>query len=106
VALLRGNWLNPDDQLSRSSLERVRYCITEHSLVRESVADIPLQQQAYVNRVTLLSGITQFRLRFAENGRWTDGWHSGMQLPEAIEITLDHPSLGSVSRIMLTGGRR
>lgn len=104
IAFLRGNWLNPEERLSRSSLERVRYRISAGSLVRQSVADSPLQQPDYVNSVTLLTGITTFRIRFWQGQEWGNSWNSGLQPPEAIEVTFGHNSLGEVRRVILGGG--
>lgn len=93
--LLRRNWLNPHGILPRTSLEPVRWAMSEEKGLQrysENMATTYLSHQ--------FSRINGLSLRYWSNGQWRDGWFAYYTLPEAIEITLTVAEYGQLVRII------
>lgn len=90
--LTRRNWLNPT-QAARSSLQEVAWHFVNGRLTRTNLSE---------NRITAsFDGILSVRLRFLSNNVWKTQWENTVELPQAIEITLDVIALGEVQRVFL-----
>lgn len=90
--LTRRNWLNPT-QAARSSLQEVAWHFVNGRLTRTNLSE---------NRITAsFDGILSVRLRFLSNNAWKTQWENTVELPQAIEITLDVIALGEVQRVFL-----
>lgn len=102
IELVHRHWANPGAMLARSSLERVKYRLRAGQLERLSfpTPDAPLSQARIV---PILHGVERFQLRFAQAGRWQEGWYASSVLPQAIEVSVELPKYGSLRRIILLG---
>ena len=104
LQLTRGGWSNPAGRL-RSSLQRVGYAYEDRQLVRYSWAVLDRAQDSEPQRQPLMDDIEEMTIRFlAANNEWDERWPNplapgdgvaaGMELPRAVEITLDHEKFG------------
>ncbi len=96
-----------------SSLERVRYTLSEEKLQRHSapVAD-PVAQTPWRTQ-TLLEGVRELRLRYYDGREWFDQWPPLSRasadapvatLPRALSVELELEGWESVSLQVLVGG--
>ncbi|VEA63452.1 PilD-dependent protein pddD [Serratia plymuthica] len=99
VMMIRNYWHNPGARLPRSTLERVEYRFQEGLLERLSSPALNSPAVA-ARKVTLLSDVLQFQLRFYYQGEWLAAWHASTWLPQAVEITVATRSFGTVRRIV------
>jgi len=86
--------------LVRSSLQRVRYTLTDKTLKRLSWKIVD-HLDAEPSSMTLLDHVESFSLRFlGKNGTWKENWGSKTQLPKAVELTLVHEKWGEIKRLI------
>lgn len=107
AVFVRNGWINPGSLLPRSELERIAYRLKEGQLQRMSYRypDPPAGSEPLVS--TLLTGVSEFKLRFYLDEQWVDRWESVQDLPEGVEITLELDGYGRIQRLfMLTVGGR
>lgn len=102
LELVRLHWANPGALLARSSLERVRYRLQEGQLQRLSYPT-PDAELSLARIVPVMQGVSHFQLRFWQGGAWVQGWYASSLLPQAIEITVEHPAVGRLRRIIRLG---
>lgn len=90
---------NPIAQ-ARSSLQRVRYDLEDKVLIRKSwalVDHIDLEPTS----MKLLKDVVSLELRLLDkNKEWQDNWKLPKEVPEAIEITIDHTHWGKIKRLI------
>lgn len=97
LELTRGGWRNPAEQ-PRSTLQRVAYGIRDKELLRSTWLSLDRAPDATPQEQTLLSGVTEMRLRFLDiSNVWQGGWPpagtgtAGTAVnppPRAIEVVL------------------
>ncbi|CAI1926422.1 PilD-dependent protein pddD [Serratia quinivorans] len=100
LTLTHRNWLNPGAYLNRSTLERVDWFIDPSGLVRHSQSRFSGEHYQQTRRNLSFPHIRTFNLRFLSKGRWFDQWNAGFTLPQAIEITVQTQSYGTLQRII------
>ncbi|MGK0270933.1 MAG: general secretion pathway protein J [Cocleimonas sp.] len=90
---------NPIAQV-RSSLQRVRYDLEEKVLIRKSwalVDHINLEPTS----MKLLNDVESLELRLLDkNDEWQDNWKQIKEIPQAVEITIDHTNWGKIKRLI------
>lgn len=90
---------NPIAQV-RSSLQRVRYDLEEKVLIRKSwalVDHINLEPTS----MKLLNDVESLKLRLLDkNNEWQDNWKQLKEIPQAVEITIDHTNWGKIKRLI------
>jgi len=91
---------NPLD-LTRSSLQRVRYVLVDKKLSRWSWKLFDRRLEDFEpTKMQLLDNVESFKLRFwAKNGAWKEVWSSN-ERPLAVELTLEHKHWGKIKRII------
>lgn len=92
------------DPLLAQGGQRIEYRMQEGKLemVLWPAFDLPPETAPEV--LTLLEGVSGFRLRFASQGRWLDRWPEGQDLaalPRAVEITLRAEGGEDLQRIVV-----
>lgn len=111
LMLTRQGWRNPLG-LRRSELQRVAWEFTGDELRRRYWPTVDQGQEDNSEDVVLLSGVTEFELRFMDGqGNWHDQWpldedmaslspgaRPELPLPRGIEITLTHERFGTLTR--------
>ncbi|MCL6268744.1 type II secretion system minor pseudopilin GspJ [Sansalvadorimonas sp. 2012CJ34-2] len=92
LIFVRDGWLNPENRLPRSELQRVYYRLKDGALERgyDRVLDVPAGTDPVY--MPLLTGVTNLKFRFyyPGQGRWLDrleeeSWPEGL----AVALTLD-----------------
>ncbi|WP_375055057.1 type II secretion system minor pseudopilin GspJ [Zobellella sp. DQSA1] len=101
ASFTRSGWHNPLGLLHRSELQSVAYRLRHHRLERLSYRHVDPVVGEEPRITPVLQDVTAFRLRFFSRGGWHDRWDHASQLPRAVEVTLELPDLGEVSRLFL-----
>lgn len=114
VELIHGGWRSPV-QTGRSSLERVRYRLKDHDLLRATWRVLDLPQEAEPTESVLLHDVQEMRWRFLDSGRrWQTEWpqdnlQGGAQAsraaappPLAVELTLVSKDWGEIRLLFRT----
>ena len=97
IEFTRAGNSNPTDTV-RSSLQRVRYDLQEKKFIRMSW-NLVDHIDADPVVMPLLNEVNSFELRFLNKKKtWDENWSSDKELPEAIELTLDHEKWGEIIR--------
>lgn len=113
----RGGWRNPLGR-PRSTLQRVAYRLEEDGLVRYSWLVLDQAQDSKPIRTVLIENVDRITIRYMTAGReWVTTWppldirrnqqqaqSSDTRLPQAIEIGLDLPDYGRITRLYPVGG--
>ena len=85
--------------LVRSSLQRVRYHLQDKKLVRMSwnlVDHIDAEPIA----MSLLEDVESLSFKFLNNNNsWKENWNSAVEIPKAVELTLEHKNWGKIVRL-------
>ncbi|HIO97182.1 MAG TPA: type II secretion system protein GspJ [Leucothrix sp.] len=91
---------NPMD-LTRSTLQRVRYELDDKKLIRLSW-NLVDHLDAEPVKMTLLEDVDSFTLRMLSiDGAWKDNWGAkAKNLPKAVELMLEHKYWGKIKRII------
>ena len=91
---------NPMD-LTRSTLQRVRYILDDKKLIRLSW-NLVDHLDAEPVKITLLENVDGFTLRMlSTKGAWQDNWGGkSKSLPKAVELTLEHKYWGKIKRLI------
>ncbi|MCH8686342.1 type II secretion system minor pseudopilin GspJ [Pedomonas mirosovicensis] len=108
LRFVRGGWQNPGDAEPRSALQAVRYELEEGRLLRVSRTYLdPASDEGAARRV-VLSGISDFRVRFFVGGYWQDlslvRAAGGQSIPSVVEIDATLEGLGPVRQLFLVRG--
>lgn len=104
LSLTRTGWDDPSNLRPRPELQRVTYLTREGELIRrtrpylDAAPDTPSQDQV------LLSDLTDVSVGFHDGDAWRDGAEDA-ELPQAVRIAFDHPTLGPVRNDFLAGPR-
>ncbi|MGL5030178.1 MAG: type II secretion system minor pseudopilin GspJ [Aeromonas sp.] len=103
MAFMRSGWLNPDDMLPRSHLQRVGWRLNDQQLERLSslYPDPVIGAQPRIQPV--LTGVLAFRLYFFDQGNWQEAWLSRSRLPYGLAVELDLADYGTLRRQFLIG---
>lgn len=108
LVFTRGGWSNPLADV-RSTEERVAYQLDKHQLLRLSWPELDVPAQTDPVKQVLLTGVTQFDLRFMDdNGNWQNQWPPlntntaayVARLPRAVEIDITVKDIGRITRIV------
>ena len=85
--------------LVRSSLQRIRYVVDENKFTRLSW-NIVDHIDAEPVSMLLLDNVESLTFRFLDNkNNWQETWSSTVQIPKAIELTLEHKTWGKIMRL-------
>ena len=115
VAFTRGGWSNPVGS-QRSTLERVRYVLSDGVLYREHWNVLDAQLQPDPVRRTLLAGVQDFQVSYMDDSRtWQESWppqatastngeRQWRARPIAIRVTLVLQDWGELVRIVEVAG--
>ncbi len=115
VAFTRGGWSNPVGS-QRSTLERVRYVLSEGVLYREYWLVLDPQLQPDPVRRTMLDGVQDFQVSYMDDSRtWQDSWppqatatitgeRQWRARPIAIRVTLVLKDWGTLIRVVEVAG--
>lgn len=101
VLFTRSGWFNPDARLRRSELQRLGWRLKGKQLERVTWLypdNVPGTEPGHA---VILKSVQQFRVRYYRNGRWLTQWTAVRELPDAVEVTLDLPDYGPVTRRFL-----
>ncbi len=106
VEFTRGGWNNPARR-RRSTLQRVAYALEEGELIRHSWQMLDRTDERPTRSQVLLEEVTAFELRFLDAQRnWSREWpplgadrDKPVQLPLAVEVTLELPGWGRIQRL-------
>ncbi|MEW7314793.1 type II secretion system minor pseudopilin GspJ [Buttiauxella gaviniae] len=101
VTFTRTGWFNPDARLRRSELQKLGWRLQGSTLERLTWRYPDNVPNTAPTSTVMLRSVKQFRLRYYQNGRWLTQWTAGGALPEAVEVTLDLPDYGPVTRRFL-----
>ena len=101
IEIVHNNWLNPGWVQPRSQFERAGYRLRNGELERLSYPLPDMPEQTLPRVTSLLSGVSQFKLRYFDGSRWQTRWQASTLLPKAIEVTLVIQNKGTVSRIWM-----
>jgi general secretion pathway protein J len=101
VTFIRTGWFNPDARLRRSELQKVGWRLQGTQLERVTWIYPDNLPGIKPNSTVMLKSVRQFRLRYYRNGRWLTQWTALKELPQAVEVTLDLPDYGLVTRRFL-----
>ncbi|MFN3587074.1 MAG: type II secretion system minor pseudopilin GspJ [Moraxellaceae bacterium] len=105
----RAGWRNPLGQ-TRSELVRLRYRLDNGELVRERWDMLDRVRTAQPERIALLQGVSDFRLRVYAANDWHGEWPlltarrsegQDVPLPEGVEIVFRHPVFGEMRRVIV-----
>lgn len=115
VAFTRGGWSNPVGN-PRSTLQRVRYVLSEGVLFREHWNVLDAQLQPDPVRRTMLDGVQDFQVTFMDDSRaWQATWppqntinvdteRTWRSRPIAIQVTLTLADWGTLVRVIEVAG--
>lgn len=106
VLFTRSGWFNPDARLRRSELQKLGWQLRDSQLERLTWRypdNLPGSKPVHT---AVLKSVRQFRLRYYRNGRWLTQWTAVRELPQAVEVTLDLPDYGLVTRRFLLATSR
>jgi general secretion pathway protein J len=105
LQLTRGGWRNPLGH-ARSTLQRVGYAYEDEQLVRYTWLVLDRAQDSQPLKQPLTDEITGMSVRYLHNNEWKTSWSgtadaalpgvAATELPQAIEITLEHKQYGEV----------
>jgi general secretion pathway protein J len=105
LQLTRGGWRNPLGH-ARSTLQRVGYAYEDEQLVRYTWLVLDRAQDSQPLKQPLTDEITEMNVRYLHNNEWKTSWGgtadaalpgvAATELPQAIEITLEHKQYGEV----------
>lgn len=112
LELTRGGYRNPA-RLQRSSLQRVAYSLEENTLQRLTWSHLDRAQDAEPLPVNLLEDVQSLDFRFRDaDGEWHSSWPpvnaepgTIMQLPLAMEVSLELEDWGRLTRLFLMAGQ-
>ncbi len=126
VEFTRTGWRDPKALLAmmdesseivpRSQLQRVSYEMEEDDLYRVYWEVLDRAQDSRPVRQRLLTGVTDFKLRFLNNdNEWSEQWPPQSELvnsnddpyhslPKAVEITFTHETFGDIRRLFEVAG--
>jgi len=99
----------------RSHMQRVGYTVKENNLTRLSWQVLDRAQDAEVAEMILLENVESLSFRYLDTAnRWTNEWppnlvelsEVSLQIPKAIEVTLDVEGWGTLLRLFRTSGER
>ncbi|HET9680157.1 MAG TPA: type II secretion system minor pseudopilin GspJ [Gammaproteobacteria bacterium] len=113
----RGGWRNPLGR-QRSTLQRVAYRLEEDGLVRYSWLVLDQAQDSLPIRTVLVENVDRLSVRYLTREReWVTAWppldtsrnvnnakESNTRMPQAIEIALDLPDYGRITRLYSIAG--
>jgi general secretion pathway protein J len=110
LELTRRGWDNPRN-LPRGELQRVRYVLENDELWRESWSVLDrMTEEDGQRRTLLLKGVTELKIAFLNpngtnaqqselGGEWIEEWEDPLQVPFALDITIDVERFGQVRRV-------
>jgi len=99
----------------RSHLQRVGYTVKENNLVRLSWLVLDRAQDTEAAEMMLLENVESLSFRYLDTAnRWTTEWppnltelsEVSLQIPQAIEVTLEVEGWGTLLRLFRTSGER
>jgi general secretion pathway protein J len=105
MAFVRRGW--EDENVFRSSLQRVEYRLREGRLERWRYDAVDGEGHAVA--MPLLTGVRRVQLRYRDrDGNWRDRWDptDATRLPIAVEIVSDSEGQGQVRQLFLVGNGR
>jgi len=105
----RTGWVNPAPETlpARSEIQRVAYAAIDGKLQRISWYQLDRMIEGNENKRTLLKDVDALRWRFLDSEReWQESWppttadpDAPFPMPVAIEATVEHHTLGDISRL-------
>ena len=101
VMFTRSGWFNPDARLRRSELQKLGWRLQDSQLERVTWRYPDNLPGTEPNQTVVLKSVRQFRLRYYRDGRWLTQWTAVRELPQAVEVTLDLPDYGLITRRFL-----
>lgn len=99
----------------RSHMQRVGYTVKDNNLIRLSWLVLDRAQDAEVAEMILLKNVESLSFRYLDTvNRWTNEWppnltdlsEVSLQIPKAIEVTLNVEGWGTLLRLFRTSGER
>jgi general secretion pathway protein J len=105
MAFVRRGW--EDENVFRSSLQRVEYRLREGRLERWRYDAVDGEGHAVA--MPLLTGVRRVQLRYRDrDGNWRDRWDptDATRLPIAVEIVSDSEGQGQIRQLFLVGNGR
>ena len=85
--------------LVRSSLQRVRYVVQDEKLIRMSW-NLVDHIDAEPISMSLLEDVESLAFKFLNNkNSWKENWDSAIEIPKAVELTLEHKDWGKIVRL-------
>ncbi|MFM2475873.1 type II secretion system minor pseudopilin GspJ [Celerinatantimonas sp. MCCC 1A17872] len=103
VSLARIGWRNIDAKEQRSEVLRVGYLVDDDGhLIRQFYRHLNPGAKQKPIRQKLLAHVEHLSFRFyLKDSGWQTSWHRNDQLPMAIEVEFQLPSLGWLRRVFL-----
>ncbi|WP_151995734.1 type II secretion system minor pseudopilin GspJ [Buttiauxella massiliensis] len=101
VIFTRSGWFNPDARLRRSELQKLGWRLRDSQLERVTWRYPDNLPGTEPNQTVVLKSVRQFRLRYYRDGHWLTQWTAARELPQAVEVTLELPDYGLITRRFL-----
>ena len=110
LSFIRDGWANPGNLEMRSSLQKVRYVLTDGTLTREATLRPDGADSTPRISRTLLEGVEDITLTFERGGQASDVWFGSTVppanvLPDMIEVELTLTNGRALTIASLVGGR-
>lgn len=103
IGFTRRGWENLDNA-DRPSVQKVEYLLGEGRLERRAWRFV--DGAAAMPATVLMEGVRAVRLRYRDQrGEWRDRWDPNrpVDLPRAVELTIDTERYGSIRQLFLVG---
>lgn len=110
IALTHGGLANPGGQLPRSTLQRTRYEVSNHRLLRQSWEVLDQVPTSKPHARLLLSNVTAFRADYLDDeNHYNDRWPPANKpkaavFPRAVKISLTLAYWGTITQVYLMPG--
>jgi len=101
LVFTRLGWGNYQWQFPRGEVTKVGYQLYNNQLQRSwwRYPDTVVGDKG--NRSTLLNGVSNFGVRFYDNGEWVTSWQKADALPKAVSIQFTLKDYGKIERTYL-----
>lgn len=106
MAIVTNGNVNPGLRYPRSSLQYVEYLQIADAIVRRTRRYPDALEETPSTQRVMFAGVENVQMRFLYGDRWEDRWLSApnMLTPDVVELSFDHPRLGTVSQLFLGAG--
>ncbi|HEX2549821.1 MAG TPA: type II secretion system minor pseudopilin GspJ [Gammaproteobacteria bacterium] len=109
VTFTHGGWANPKGQEQRSTLQRTKYAIENHQLIRSVWTVLDQSAKTLPTRRVLYDKVSDLRFEYLdEDGKFQNNWpqeNRQTSLPVAIRVSLTLEDWGKITQLYLLKGQ-